>query len=45
MSYVDGFVVPVPKKKLAAYKKMASWGRRFGASTALYNISSAWPTT
>lgn len=21
--YVDGFVVPVPKKKLAAYKKMA----------------------
>jgi uncharacterized protein YbaA (DUF1428 family) len=24
MPYVDGFVVPVPKKKLAAYKKMAS---------------------
>jgi uncharacterized protein YbaA (DUF1428 family) len=24
MSYVDGFVVPVPKKKLAAYKRMAS---------------------
>ena len=23
MSYVDGFVVPVPKKQLAAYKKMA----------------------
>ena len=23
MSYVDGFVVPVPKKKLATYKKMA----------------------
>jgi uncharacterized protein YbaA (DUF1428 family) len=23
MSYVDGFVVPVPKKNLAAYKKMA----------------------
>ena len=23
MSYVDGFVVPVPKKKLAAYKKLA----------------------
>jgi uncharacterized protein YbaA (DUF1428 family) len=23
MSYVDGFVVPVPKKKLAAYRKMA----------------------
>ena len=24
MSYVDGFVVPVPKKNLAAYKKMAT---------------------
>jgi uncharacterized protein YbaA (DUF1428 family) len=24
MSYVDGFIVPVPKKKLAAYKKIAA---------------------
>jgi uncharacterized protein YbaA (DUF1428 family) len=24
MSYVDGFVVPVPKKNLAKYKKMAT---------------------
>jgi uncharacterized protein YbaA (DUF1428 family) len=24
MSYVDGFVVPVPKAKLAAYKRMAT---------------------
>ena len=23
MAYIDGFVVPVPKSKLAAYKKMA----------------------
>jgi len=23
MSYIDGFVVPVPKKNLAAYRKMA----------------------
>lgn len=23
MSYIDGFVVPVPKKNLAAYKRMA----------------------
>jgi uncharacterized protein YbaA (DUF1428 family) len=35
MSYVDGFVVPVPKKNLAAYKKMAKksakvW-REYGA--------------
>ncbi len=26
--YVDGFVVPVPKKNLAAYKRMAQWGKR-----------------
>jgi uncharacterized protein YbaA (DUF1428 family) len=24
MSYVDGFLVPVPKKKLAAYRSMAA---------------------
>ena len=23
MQYVDGFVVPVPKKKMAAYRRMA----------------------
>ena len=28
MSYVDGFVLPVPKKKLAAYKKMAKLGSK-----------------
>ena len=28
MPYVDGFVVPVPKKKLKAYRKMAQWGKR-----------------
>lgn len=28
MSYVDGFVLPVPKRNLAAYKKMANWGRK-----------------
>lgn len=26
--YVDGFVVPVPKKNLAAYRNMARWGSR-----------------
>lgn len=26
MSYIDGFVIPVPKKKLDYYKKMASDG-------------------
>ena len=28
MSYVDGFVIAVPKKNMAAYRKMAEWGRR-----------------
>lgn len=26
MTYVDGFVIPMPKKNLAAYKKMAAQG-------------------
>ena len=26
--YVDGFVIPLPKKNLAAYKRMASVGRK-----------------
>jgi uncharacterized protein YbaA (DUF1428 family) len=26
--YVDGFVIPVPRKSLAAYKRMANWGRK-----------------
>ncbi len=28
MSYVDGFVIPVPKKNLAAYRKMALFGKK-----------------
>jgi uncharacterized protein YbaA (DUF1428 family) len=28
MSYVDGFVIPIAKKNLAAYKKMASLGAK-----------------
>ena len=28
MSYVDGFLLPVPKKNLAAYKKMATVGKK-----------------
>ena len=28
MSYVDGFVLPVPRRNLASYKKMAAGGRR-----------------
>lgn len=26
--YIDGFVIPLPKKKLRAYKKMAELGRK-----------------
>jgi uncharacterized protein YbaA (DUF1428 family) len=28
MTYVDGFVIPVPKKNLAAYRKMAAAGAK-----------------
>ena len=28
MKYVDGFVLPVPRKKMKAYVKMAKWGKR-----------------
>ena len=28
MSYVDGFVIPVAKNKVAAYRKMAAWGKK-----------------
>jgi uncharacterized protein YbaA (DUF1428 family) len=28
MSYVDGFIIPVPKKNKAAYVKMAKLGRK-----------------
>lgn len=35
MTYIDGFVIPIPKKNVAAYKKMATEGsktwRKFGA--------------
>lgn len=28
MRYVDGFVIPVPKKNVKAYLKMARWGKK-----------------
>jgi len=28
MSYVDGFVIPVPKKQIAAYRRMARLGKK-----------------
>ncbi|MGE0614840.1 MAG: DUF1428 domain-containing protein [Bacteriovoracia bacterium] len=26
--YVEGFVIPIPRKNLKAYQKMAEWGRK-----------------
>lgn len=35
MKYVDGFVIPIKKKDVSAYKKMAQWGaktwKKYGA--------------
>lgn len=28
MTYVDGFLIPIPKKNLKAYKAMAQWGKK-----------------
>jgi alkaline phosphatase len=28
MSYVDGFVIAVPRKNMVVYRKMAEWGRK-----------------
>jgi uncharacterized protein YbaA (DUF1428 family) len=28
MKYVDGYLLPLPKKNLRAYRKMAQWGER-----------------
>jgi uncharacterized protein YbaA (DUF1428 family) len=28
MTYVDGFVIPAPKSKVAAYRKLAIWGKK-----------------
>lgn len=28
MTYVDGFVIPIRKDKLSAYKRMAQWGSK-----------------
>jgi uncharacterized protein YbaA (DUF1428 family) len=37
MAYVDGFLIPLPKKNRAAYKKMA---RKFGKITLEYGATS-----
>lgn len=42
MRYVDGFVVPVPKESLAAYRRLA---RKAGAIWKEYGASNASQTT
>ena len=43
--YVDGFVLPVPKKNLGKYRHMAKGQGKTGKSTAHYNILDARVTT
>jgi len=45
MRYVDGYVLPVPKKNLNAYLRMAAWGRKCGGSTARSITKNALATT
>jgi len=41
MRYVDGYVLPVLKKKLQAYRRMARMGERSGRSTAPWSSGNA----
>ena len=45
MSYVDGFVLVVPKRKIAVYKKMATRAAKVWRITARSTIANAWATT
>jgi len=45
MRYVDGYVVPVPKKHLPAYRRLAQKGGRIWRSTAPSSSGSASVTT
>jgi uncharacterized protein YbaA (DUF1428 family) len=40
MRYVDGFVLPVPKKNLGAYRRLPRRRARSGANMARWNIES-----
>jgi uncharacterized protein YbaA (DUF1428 family) len=43
--YVDGFVLPVPKRNIDAYLRMARKAGKIWRSTARSNIESASPRT
>lgn len=45
MPYVDGYVLPVPKKNLPAYRRMARKAGESGGSTAPSSTGSASVTT
>ena len=45
MAYVDGFVVPVPKKKVEAYKNMARTAGKVWMDHGALEYREAWPTT
>ena len=44
MAYIDGFLIPVPKKNAAKYKKMSKQAGKVWMLHALRK-GSAWPTT
>jgi uncharacterized protein YbaA (DUF1428 family) len=39
--YVDGFLIPVPKRNFDAYRRMARKAGRSGASTARWKYGNA----
>jgi uncharacterized protein YbaA (DUF1428 family) len=39
MKYVDGYVLPVPEKNLAAYRQMAAKAPKFGENMAHSNFA------
>ncbi len=43
--YVDGYVLPVPKKSIAAYARMAKKASKFGRNTARSITGNASATT
>ncbi len=45
MGYVEGFVVPVPKKKLPAYRRLAQQSGKIWREYGALRFANAWPTT
>ena len=45
MAYVDGFVVPVPKKKVQAYRRLASKAGKIWKEHGAISFTNISPTT